>query len=220
MSLADILELLSIIAFVIAGICLVLTVIFGIVFKVPTVIGDLSGRTARKSVARMRAANEKNNPNTYRPSRVNTELSKQNTKNAQSPQGRIVAQPQSQVKTNKQTLKKAEKVQADAFNFNRPDTGLLDKNKPYDYLSGETENLETENLETENLETENLETESLETESLETESLDSETTALIVDNASVAQSSVNAQQPTRIRGVKMEMIESVMLVHTDEVIWW
>ena len=57
--MAALLSTLSIISFGIAGVCLLLAVFFWSFFKIPTVINDLTGRTARKSIAQMRAANEK-----------------------------------------------------------------------------------------------------------------------------------------------------------------
>ena len=45
--MAQTLQTLSVISFVIAGACLVLAVFFWLFFKIPTVIGDLSGRTAK-----------------------------------------------------------------------------------------------------------------------------------------------------------------------------
>ena len=56
--MADTLSLISLVSFIIAGVCLGLAVIFWFVFRIQKVIGDLSGRTARKSIARMRTKNE------------------------------------------------------------------------------------------------------------------------------------------------------------------
>lgn len=58
--MAQTLQTLSVISFAVAGVCLALAIFFGFLFKIPGVIGDLSGRTARKSIAKLRAANEKN----------------------------------------------------------------------------------------------------------------------------------------------------------------
>lgn len=69
--MADILSTLSIVSFVIAGVCLVLAVFFWFFFKIPTVINDLTGRTARKSIAQMRAANEKAGTSSCGGSKIN-----------------------------------------------------------------------------------------------------------------------------------------------------
>lgn len=74
--MAQTLQTLSIISFAVAGICLVLAIFFWFFFKIPTVIGDLSGRTARKSIAKMRAANEKTGAKSYKESKTNAERGK------------------------------------------------------------------------------------------------------------------------------------------------
>ena len=56
--MAQIYNIISIVAFVIAGICFVMTVFFLIKFHIPMLIGELSGRTARKSIEEMRHQNE------------------------------------------------------------------------------------------------------------------------------------------------------------------
>jgi len=57
--MAETLSTLSIISFVLAVIALALAIVFWFFFDIPTVIGDLTGRTARKTIAKMRAENEK-----------------------------------------------------------------------------------------------------------------------------------------------------------------
>ncbi len=52
--MAEILHTLSIISFVLAVLFVVIAIIFWFVFKIPNVIGDLSGHNARKSIAQMR----------------------------------------------------------------------------------------------------------------------------------------------------------------------
>lgn len=74
--MANTLQTLSIISFAIAAVCFVLAIFFWFFFKIPTVIGDLSGRTARKSIAQMRAANEKSGVKSYKESKTNAERGK------------------------------------------------------------------------------------------------------------------------------------------------
>lgn len=71
MSNAEILSLISTISFVIAAISFALAVFLWFKFKIPSVIGDLSGRTARKSIARMRARNERAGGQGYKTSAAN-----------------------------------------------------------------------------------------------------------------------------------------------------
>lgn len=74
--MAETLQLLSIISFAVAAVCLVLAVFLWFFFRIPDVIGDLSGRTARKSIAKMRAANEKSGSKSYKESKANAERGK------------------------------------------------------------------------------------------------------------------------------------------------
>ena len=54
----------------------VLAVFFWFKHKIPSVIGDLSGKTARKSIERMRASNEKSGDKSFKPSYINAERGK------------------------------------------------------------------------------------------------------------------------------------------------
>lgn len=56
--MADTLVKISYIAFTGAAGCLILAIILFIKFKIPTVIGDLSGKNARKAIQQMRNSNE------------------------------------------------------------------------------------------------------------------------------------------------------------------
>lgn len=57
--MVETLKTLSVISYVLAGISLLTSVILWFLLKIPRVIGDLSGRNARKSIAEMRNVNEK-----------------------------------------------------------------------------------------------------------------------------------------------------------------
>ena len=54
----ELMHTLAVTAFVIAGILLVLAVMLFFVFKIPAVIGDLSGRTAQRAIENIRHQNE------------------------------------------------------------------------------------------------------------------------------------------------------------------
>lgn len=69
--MADILHTLSIVSYILAVFFVVLTVALWFVFNIPNVIGDLSGRNAKKSIARMRQNNEKTGDKSYRASEKN-----------------------------------------------------------------------------------------------------------------------------------------------------
>ncbi len=166
--MAETLSTLSIISFAIAGVCLVLAIFFWIFFNIPTVIGDLSGRTARKSIARMRAANEKSGVKSYKESKTNVE------------RGKLTDTMQQSKK-----LKKEKGASDD-----RPDTGLLTDNCADGTLADETGMLEPE------------------------------TTGLLVDENATAPLNNPAKRNMvkREGGIKFNIIEEIVLIHTDEMI--
>ncbi len=58
--MAETLSLISLVSFIGAAVSLVVTVILFFWFQIPSVIGDLTGRTARRSIVQTRKNNEKN----------------------------------------------------------------------------------------------------------------------------------------------------------------
>lgn len=74
--MADILSIVSLVSFILSGVAFVLAILFFILFRIPSVIGDLSGRTAKKSIAKMRVANEKTGVKSYKESKTNVERGK------------------------------------------------------------------------------------------------------------------------------------------------
>lgn len=169
------LQTLSIISFAVAGVCLVVSVFFWFFFKIPTVIGDLSGRTARKSIAKMRAANEKNGTKTYKTSKTNAE------------RGKLTD-------TMPNMSKSKNKKEVD--NNSKPETGLLAENRADGPESEVTGMLDKG-----------------------TEILDYDATGLLIDeNATVSLDTPAQKSTARIDGIKLEIIEDVMMIHTDEVI--
>lgn len=73
---ADTLSLISLICFIAAGSCLILAIFLWVKFRILQIINDLSGRSAKKSIIQMRAANEKNGAKAYRPSQINVKRGK------------------------------------------------------------------------------------------------------------------------------------------------
>lgn len=65
--MANIFKISTIVLFVLAGVCLAFAIFAFITFKIPNVIGDLTGRNARKSIEQMRESNEKGGKKTHRP---------------------------------------------------------------------------------------------------------------------------------------------------------
>lgn len=107
--MADILSIVSLVSFIVAGISLVVAIFFWINFKIPRVIGDLTGRTARKSIAKMRASNEASGSKSYRPSATNVN------------RGKLTDTMPDSVKLNQQASTSAP--------FDKGQTGILDENK-------------------------------------------------------------------------------------------
>lgn len=74
--MAELLNTISIILFIAAGIFAVLAIGLWFMLKIPAVIGDLSGRTAKKSIKNMRMNNEITGVKSYESSRRNLERGK------------------------------------------------------------------------------------------------------------------------------------------------
>lgn len=74
--MAEILHTLSIISFVLAVLFVIIAIVIWFVFKIPNVIGDLSGHNARKSIAQMRQNNEKTGDKSYKASKKNLDRGK------------------------------------------------------------------------------------------------------------------------------------------------
>lgn len=127
MSTAEILSLVSLISYIVAGVCLVLAVFFWFFFKIPSVIGDLSGRTAKKSIEKMRQANVRSGNKSYRTSATNEARGKLTD----------TMQHSSRLKKGKVQEKKAAESETV-----RPETGLLAENKATAYVNENTEVLD------------------------------------------------------------------------------
>lgn len=190
------LQLLSTVAFAVAGACLILAVFLWFFFKIPGVIGDLSGRTARKSIARIREANEKSGNKSYVPGKINVARGKITA--AMSETGRNTGQ-----KENPETGLLAEnKVRSEDFD----QTGILDNDSTGKLESDATGKLNpnaTEKLDSDG-------TEMLYSE--ETGKLKPENTAMIHNNKE------NFESRKRSACKEMEIIEEVMIIHTEEEI--
>lgn len=78
-------------AAILCGVMLITSILLFILLKIPKVIGDLSGRTARKAIENIRNQNESSGDKTYRSSPVNRERGKLTDKI--SPSGRLIKNP-------------------------------------------------------------------------------------------------------------------------------
>ena len=176
--MAEVLSIISLVSFIIAGISFALAVTFFFVFKIPNVIGDLSGRNAQRSIAQLRAINEKSGSKAYKTSETNAK------------RGKLTGTMEESGKLKKKNKKSGELKKKSSTDEERPETGLLESNLADNGDVQQTELLDT-NDETGLLGDPN------ETETLELAS--------------------NKAKPS-IGGKKLEMIEDIMLIHTEEVI--
>lgn len=76
---------------ILAGVMLVATVVLFFVYKIPTVIGDLTGANARKAIENIRNQNESSGDKLYKTSQVNRERGKLTDKI--SPSGSLMRNP-------------------------------------------------------------------------------------------------------------------------------
>lgn len=76
MDLGQILKIISVISFSLAGILFVAAVFMFIKLNVPAIIGDLSGRTAEKQIKAIRELNSSTGDKRYRPGVINMERGK------------------------------------------------------------------------------------------------------------------------------------------------
>ena len=188
--MAQTLQLLSIISFVIAGVSLALAVFFWFFFRIPTVIGDLSGRTAKKSIAKMRAANEKSGAKSYKGSKTNAE------------RGKLT---QTMENMGDASSKKEEAVSDDS------ETGMLAENKAEVY--------ETEATGVLNKASSGYESEATEVLNQPNVEYDPQATSVLIDdNETVLLDTDTVKKPPRAGGKKLEIIGEVILIHTDEVL--
>ncbi|MCD7803106.1 MAG: hypothetical protein LUH09_09480 [Clostridiales bacterium] len=133
--MANTLSTLSIVSFALAGVCLVLAVFFWVFFQIPTVIGDLSGRTARKSIEKMRAANEKTSSKSYRTGKINTARGVTTAPIPKQESAPTAPIPRAQA---------APSPRKDTPDGRRPETGLLGENRATRPPTESTTLLETE----------------------------------------------------------------------------
>lgn len=74
--MADTLSLVSEIAYIVGAAAFVVAIVLFFLFRIPGVIGELTGRTARRNIEKIRAANEKSGAKAYRPDTKNVERGK------------------------------------------------------------------------------------------------------------------------------------------------
>lgn len=192
--MAESLSLISTILYGAAVLFLILSVFFFFFFRIPSVIGDLSGRTARKSIAKNRLLNEKGGSKSYRPSETNKARGKLTDSIADS------SPTPGQSKASAGTKNRQEKDRKKELTFaamdDRPETGLLNENRGSSNAGDEKETSALDAGETSSL--------------WQTEEDGSATTDLL--DAAPPQ----AKAFSRSGGVKLTILDQVILIHTEE----
>lgn len=72
----ELLQIISLVSFIIAGVLLLLGIALFFLLDVPKLYGDISGRTAKKAIEAIRQQNESSGNKAYKPSAVNAERGK------------------------------------------------------------------------------------------------------------------------------------------------
>lgn len=80
----ELLQTLSLVSFIIAGVLFLIGVALFFLLDVPKLYGDISGRTAKKTIEAIRQQNESSGNKVYKPSAVNAERGKLTDKITQS----------------------------------------------------------------------------------------------------------------------------------------
>ena len=196
--MASALSIVSIIAFVLAGLFLAVAVALWFIFGVPGVIGDLTGRNARRSVQQLRSANERTGGKSYRPSKTNLERG-------------MLTSTMAHSRTNIQTANSSQthqSVESSAASGTFSETGMMDENKAMMYAGDETTSLG-------------------ESDSMATMALDQggETMSLgnwqsDMDDSEMETSTLSPNGVAEMSGPKktITMVEETVFIHTDSEI--
>jgi hypothetical protein len=193
------LSTISLIGYIAAGVLLAAAVVLFFVFKIPTVIGDLSGRTARKSIAKQRAANESSGSKSFRPSEGNVargkitesmpDAKKQKAKPPAAPAQAAVPQRPAAPPQQRPAPPRQQRPAQNADPMQQG-TGMYEENKIRGVAFAETEMLSDPN----------------------------ETVALDDGNATVPLEEPAAPAAKPVAGKRLTLVNEIMLIHTDEVI--
>lgn len=203
--MAETLTLVSVIVFVISGLSFALAIFFWFFFKIPSVIGDLTGKTARKNIAKIRAENEKKSSKAPKDNRLNFVKRKSDT-------GSLAKNTTSSLTTE--------------ISDTIPETGLLETNKD-SCLSAENtallfENQEkVDNDETAVLVESNVYLSNETTLLSDAEGVDSDKPETYAEETGLLIESIHSSQVIQNRkpsSKQLVLLETVMYVHTDEVI--
>lgn len=199
--MADTLSLISTISFAASVFFLIAGVFFFFFFNIPSVYGDLSGLSAKRALAKRRAENEKSGvAHIYEPAKRNKARGKTTDS--------ITAKDEHSLKQKKKAKRGATEDEKKGLQFvspdDRPETGLLNLDDPRGKVPGKTPGkaASTPNA---------------------TEPLTPDTDVLDPGDGSATTELLSNSPPPvsatrRASAMKLTLLDSVVLVHTDEVI--
>ena len=203
---ASALGIVSKVMFALAAVCLAFALYSFIVFKIPAVIGDLTGRTAKKSIEKMRRENETSGKKSFRPTAEAME------------RGTITAPVNESKKESKRLSKSTNKVQTSKSAPTataQKSTAGSNATVSLGYDSDATEVLtETISAPAYSQETVQLSSDTLATQKLE---YDDGGTEVLTDGTQVL-SQADLNRALHETTVKMKMVQDIVLIHTEEII--
>lgn len=195
--MADTLSLISTISFAASVFFLIAGVFFFFFFNIPSVYGDLSGLSAKRALAKRRAENEKAGvAHIYEPGKRNKTRGKTTDS--------ITAKDDYSIKQKKKPKRGANEDEKQGLHFvspdDRPETGLLDLDDPRGKVPGKPQSTATA-------------TEPLTPDTGVLDPGDGSATTELLSNSPPPVSATR-----RASAMKLTLLDSVVLVHTDEVI--
>ncbi len=205
--------IIAIIGFSLAGIALIIAIFMFVKMNIPSVIGDLSGKTVAREIKAMREFNNANGDRRFRPSKVNLERGTL-TEKVETSQDNKKAMAEAHASKRLDNVKSGELPEEKTYSsgsgtvglndFEINPTDVLDEgSEPTEMLSdGETEVLNENATEVLN---ENA-----------TEVLSNETTVL--NGTTVLSETEELTEESEVIPVPFKIIKSEIVIHTDEVI--
>lgn len=205
--------IIAIIGFSLAGIALIIAIFMFVKMNIPSVIGDLSGKTVAREIKAMREFNNANGDRRFRPSKVNLERGAL-TEKVETSQDNKKAMAEAHASKRLDNVKSGELSEKKTYNSGSGTVGLNDfEINPTDVLAEGNEPTEMlSNGETEVL-NEN-ETEVLNENA--TEVLSNETTVL--NGTTVLSETEELIEESEVILVPFKITKSEIVIHTDEVI--
>ena len=205
--------IIAIIGFSLAGIALIIAIFMFVKMNIPSIIGDLSGKTVAREIKAMREFNNANGDRRFRPSKVNLERGVL-TEKVEISQDNRKAMAEAHASKRLDNIKSGELSEKKTYSSSSGTVGLND------FESNPTEALDEGNEPTEMLS--DGETEVLNENATEvlnenaTEVLSNDTTVL--NGTTVLGKTEKLTEESEVIPVPFKITKSEIVIHTDEVI--